>query len=106
MSLELYDNRVHAITLPPLALETSVAPSPRADWSLLHDINVDVSVRLGLARLRLKDLLGLKPGNVIMLDTALDTDVGVLVDGHVIAQGALIAQERRFGVRITATAEN
>ena len=106
MSTELEGNRVRAITLPGLTPDTATAANSHADWSLLNDIEVVLCVRLGSAHLRLWDLLGLASGDVLTLDTALDGDVTVLMDGHLVALGALIAHERCFGVRITATAAN
>jgi flagellar motor switch protein FliN/FliY len=104
LSAAAEDNRVYAVTLPALVPDAAPLTPPRPDWSVLDDIEVVLSVRLGAATLRLKELLALAPGDILALDTALNADVTVLVDGHLVAMGALVASECRFAVRVTRTA--
>jgi flagellar motor switch protein FliN/FliY len=67
----------------------------------LGSVKVAVSVRVGGAETSVAELLQMKPGAVLALDRLVDEPLDVLVDGHVVARGALVAVGEHFGVRIT-----
>jgi len=71
------------------------------DVSFLYDIPVQVSVRLGGARLLLRDLLGLGPGSVVELDRMAGEPLEVLVNGRLLARGEAVVVNGKFGVRLT-----
>jgi flagellar motor switch protein FliN/FliY len=75
-----------------------------ARWPFLGSVKVQVSVRVGGAEVSVAELAGLKQGAVLSLDRLVDEPLDVLVDGHVVAQGMLVAIGEHFGVRITETA--
>jgi flagellar motor switch protein FliN/FliY len=50
------------------------------------------------------ELLEMKQGAVLVLDRAVEAPLDILVDGHVVARGTLVAVGEHFGVRITETA--
>jgi flagellar motor switch protein FliN/FliY len=67
---------------------------------LIHDIDVRLTVELGRAQLRLRDVLGLAEDSVVMLDRLIDEPLDVMVNGKLIARGEVIAEGNRFGLRI------
>jgi flagellar motor switch protein FliN/FliY len=73
-------------------------------WPFLGSVKVRVSVRVGGADTSVAELLALKSGAVLTLDTLAEEPLDVLVDGHVVARGTLVAVGDYFGVRITETA--
>jgi len=79
-----------------------IATSP---MPYLDAIPVTVSVRVGQASLRVADLVALKAGSVLSLDAMVDRPLDVLVSGHVIARGTLVAVDDHFGVRISEVAD-
>jgi flagellar motor switch protein FliN/FliY len=65
---------------------------------------VSIAVSVGRARLTVEQLLLLNENSVLTLDAAIDDPVELLVDGQVIARGALVETENGgVGVRIIET---
>ena len=65
---------------------------------------VSIAVSVGRARLTVEQLLKLAEDSVLALDAAIDDPVELLIDGRVIARGALVETENGgVGVRVTET---
>ena len=64
-------------------------------------IAVRASVEVGAIRLPLRDVLGLQPGQVHLLDRRVDQPVDVLIADRLVARGEIVAVGDRFGVRLT-----
>jgi len=69
-------------------------------FDLIHDIDVRLTVELGRAQMRLRDVLDLAEDSVVMLDRLIDEPLDVMVNGKLIARGEVIAEGNRFGLRI------
>ncbi len=69
-------------------------------FGLIHDIDVRLTVELGRAQMRLRDVLDLAEDSVVMLDRLIDEPLDVMVNGKLIARGEVIAEGNRFGLRI------
>lgn len=67
----------------------------------LGSLKVKVTARLGDADVSVAELMGLKTGATLALDRLIDQPIDLLAEGHVIAQGTLVAVGDHFGVRIT-----
>lgn len=74
--------------------------APIGGANLLDDISVTLSVELGRKQMPLKDILSLGPESVVALDRLTDEPLDVLVNGRVIAQAEVVAQEGKFALRI------
>lgn len=76
---------------------------PRAAVGIdrLSDVELTVTVELGRANLRVRDLLRLGEGSVLELDRTAETPVDILVNGRVIASGEVVVVGDELGVRIT-----
>ena len=70
----------------------------------LSAVRVPVSVRVGQTELSVAELLALKQGAVLPLDALVEQPLDVLVYGHVVARGRLVAVDDHFGVRISEAA--
>jgi flagellar motor switch protein FliN len=68
---------------------------------LIKDVRVKVVVSVGRAELTVAELFALKDDSVIELEAATTDPVEVMLDGKVIARGALVAVGDRFGVSVT-----
>jgi flagellar motor switch protein FliN/FliY len=66
---------------------------------LLH-IEVPVSISLGRAQMRMKDVLALNSGSIVELEQELGDRVEVRVNNCVIARGEMVAVDGNYGVRI------
>lgn len=64
-------------------------------------LKVKITARLGETELSVAELIELKVGATVALDRALSQPVDLLAEGHVVAQGTLVAVGEHFGVRIT-----
>lgn len=68
----------------------------------LGDVELKVEVVLGRARLRLQELLDVRPGQAIELDRARNAPVDVLVNGTLFARGEIVViDDTNLGVRVT-----
>ena len=93
------------IELEPFS-ELPLAGSPLLGrvMPFLDGVKVRVSVRVGGAETSVGQLAELKQGAVLTLDRLVEEPLDVLVDGHIVARGVLVAIGEHFGVRITEVA--
>ncbi len=81
--------------------DTRIAPEAGVNiMDMVLDIPVRLSVELGRTKIPIKDILQLKPGSVVELDTMAVDLVDVLVNGHLIAQGEIVVVNDKFGIRL------
>jgi flagellar motor switch protein FliN/FliY len=77
------------------------APIFAGGLSAIHSVKVRLRVSVGQATMSIGELLSLKEGGVLKLDTPLDLPVEILLEDKVVARGQLVAVDDNFGVRIT-----
>ncbi|WP_343248412.1 flagellar motor switch protein FliN [Diplocloster hominis] len=68
---------------------------------LIMDVPLNVSVLVGSAKRRLRDVLNLNNGSVVELDKQADAPVDIIVNGQLIARGEVVVIDDNFGVKIT-----
>jgi flagellar motor switch protein FliN len=86
------------------SLTASAAEKPLiagASLPFVRSVKVRVWVRVGEAEVTVGELLDMKQGAVLPLDRLVDQPLDVMVDGHVVARGTLVAVGDHFGVRMT-----
>jgi flagellar motor switch protein FliN/FliY len=69
---------------------------------LLRDIELSVTVEVGRARLRVRDLLALHEGSIVELDRPVGSPVDLLANGRAIARGEIVLVDDQLGIRVTA----
>lgn len=74
----------------------------KTGMSHLEDVHIEISVELGQANLKVKEVLGLAEGSVIKLDKAVGDAVEVIMNQQRFARGEVIIVNDAFGVRIAA----
>ncbi len=101
------DDRVReaaeASTAAGAGAEAAVDSSGSGDGSrlgLVLDVPLEVTVEIGSARMRVREILQLAKGSVIELDRPAGEPADVLVNGRVIARGEVTVVEGRLSVRI------
>ncbi len=67
---------------------------------LIRDIPLQLTVRLGRAKMTIKEILELGKGSIIELDRLAGEDVDLLVNGKLIAKGEVVVIEENFAFRI------
>ncbi len=84
--------------------KTAEAPpkvEPAGDgWQRILDIPVEMTVRLGQRRMRIRDLLRLEPNAILELDRNVDDPVELVVSGRVIARGEVLVDDDKLAIRI------
>ncbi len=69
-------------------------------WRRVVDIPVEMTVRLGRRRMRIRELLRLEPNAIVELDRRVDDPMEIVVNGRVIARGEVLVEEDRLAIRI------
>ena len=69
--------------------------------SVLENIDVRLTVEVGSAELKIKELLRLNEGSVIELDRRAGDPLDILVNGTMIAKGEVVMVGERFGIRFS-----
>ncbi len=69
---------------------------------LIMDVPLEITVELGRAKKKIKDILAFGTGSIIELDKMAGEPVEVLANGKVIAKGEVVVINENFGVRITS----
>ena len=75
-------------------------------FDFLKDVDVRLSVELGRASMKLRDIVALAEDSVVMLDRLVDEPLDVLVNGKLIAKAEIVSEGGRFGMRIIELAGN
>ncbi len=74
------------------------------NFSLLAEVELEVTVELGRRRLPLVDVLRLTTGSVIELENLVGEPLEVYANGRLIAEGEAVVIDEQFGIRITRLA--
>jgi len=80
-------------------------PIISADSPIFKDARVVLDAALGQAELSVQDILALKAGSVVELDTKLNGLVELRLNGAQVARGEIVAVNGSFGVRIVEIAQ-
>ena len=82
------------------------AQTPATETAAIHpevlqNISVTMSIEVGRASIRIKDLLRLTQGSVVELDRIAGEPLDLLVNNTVVAQGEVVIVNERYGIRLT-----
>ncbi len=80
---------------------SQIASAASSNMSLLMDVPMNVTVELGRASRKIKEILSLNVGSVVELDKLSGEPVDILVNGKIIAKAEVVVIDENFGVRIT-----
>jgi flagellar motor switch protein FliN/FliY len=72
-----------------------------ANFRLLQDVDVKLTVEIGSTRLTLRELLALGETSVIELDREADELLDVFVNGTLIGRGEVVTVGDKYGVKMT-----
>ena len=68
---------------------------------VLENIDVKLTVQVGSAELKIRELLRLNEGSVIELDRLAGDPLDILINGTMIAKGEVVMVGERFGLRFS-----
>ena len=90
------------------AAETSAGETAREgeragfeNLRVLENIEVELTVVVGSAEMKIRDLLRLNEGSVIELDRLAGDPLDILANGTIIAKGEVVMVGERFGIRFS-----
>ena len=68
---------------------------------VLQNISVTLSIEVGRAMIKIKDLMRLTQGSVVELDRSAGEPLDLLINNTVVAQGEVVLVNERYGIRLT-----
>ncbi len=68
---------------------------------VLENIPVTLSIEVGRAVIKIRDLMRLTQGSVVELDRIAGEPLDLLVNNTVVAQGEVVLVNDRYGIRLT-----
>jgi flagellar motor switch protein FliN/FliY len=87
-------------------LTANEAPTETTDKGQIHtdvlqNIPVTLSIEVGRAQIKIRDLMRLTQGSVVELDRIAGEPLDLLVNNTVVAQGEVVLVNDRYGIRLT-----
>lgn len=82
-------------------MDVNLTGSQKDNLQLLMDVPLQISVEIGTARRKVKDILEFSQGTIIELERQAGAPVDIIVNGNLIAKGDVVVIDDNFAVRIT-----
>lgn len=95
------ENTAEAQELPEGEEGVAEAERGQINPEVLQNIPVTISIEVGRASLKIRDLLRLSQGSVVELDRLAGEPLDLLVNSTVVAQGEIVLVNDRYGIRLT-----
>ena len=67
----------------------------------MNSVSVPLVVEIGRTRMKVKDLLNIKPGSVIPFEKIVGEPMDMLVSERLMARGEVVVVNERYGIRIS-----
>ena len=92
-----------ALTRRAAAVPVDMTAS-EANLPLMLDITLTLTAELGSIDMSVENILALRPGSIIGLDTFTEEPTNVMVNGRLLGHGEVIVLEEQFGIRLVDVA--
>jgi flagellar motor switch protein FliN/FliY len=99
-SLSALENSVPAQPFDLPSFQQSIQEVRGASIELLRDVDLNVKIELGRARMLVEDVLKLGEGSVVELDKLAGDPVDVYVNDRLVARGEVLVLNDNFCVRV------
>lgn len=95
-----------AVNVQPAQLESfdtaaHLSGGQQDNLQLLMSVPLNITVEIGSARRKVKDILEFTQGTIIELERQAGAPVDIIVNGNLIARGDVVVIDDNFAVRIT-----
>jgi flagellar motor switch protein FliN/FliY len=80
---------------------TEATDKGQINTDVLQNIPVTLSIEVGRAQIKIRDLMRLTQGSVVELDRIAGEPLDLLVNNTVVAQGEVVLVNDRYGIRLT-----
>ena len=91
----------HAEDKDPSLVDFQPSQPGTINPEVLQNIVVSLSIEVGRAQIKIKDLMRLTQGSVVELDRIAGEPLDLLVNNSIVAQGEIVLVNDRYGVRLT-----
>jgi len=81
--------------------ENAMVEKETINPDVLENIPVTLSIEVGRAVIKIRDLMRLTQGSVVELDRIAGEPLDLLVNNTVVAQGEVVLVNDRYGIRLT-----
>jgi flagellar motor switch protein FliN/FliY len=88
------------------ALSDTARPAEPLPPDVLADVDVSVAAVLGAARMTVREILGMRPGTLIHLDSLAGQSVELRVNNVPVAGGEVIVVDDQYAVRLNTIGTN
>lgn len=88
------------------AMDFGLPTDQQDNLKLLMGVPLEISVEIGTAKRKVKDILEFTQGTIIELERQAGAPVDVVVNGNLIARGDVVVIDDNFAVRITEIVKN
>lgn len=82
-------------------VEAGTSDNGQINVDVLQNIPVTLSIEVGRAVIKIRDLMRLTQGSVVELDRLAGEPLDLLVNNTVVAQGEVVLINERYGIRLT-----
>lgn len=72
---------------------------------LLNEVSISLTIEIGRAQIKIRDLLNLTKGSIIELNKSAGDPVDIYANGKLIATGSIIMANGKYCVRVTSIPE-
>lgn len=79
---------------------------PAANFRLIADVPIRLSVQVGSTSMKLSDLVELVEGSIVELDRQTHELLDIMANGTLIAKGEVVTVNGRFGIRVVDVVAN
>lgn len=86
---------------PQFGAQNAANPNVNGNMDLLMGVALDVSVEIGKAKRKIKEIIEFGQGTVLELNKQAGAPVDIVVNGRLLARGDVVVIDDNFGVRIT-----
>lgn len=83
------------------AMDFGIPTDQKDNLKLLMGVPLEISVEIGTAKRKVKDILEFQQGTIIELERQAGAPVDIVVNGNLIARGDVVVIDDNFAVRIT-----
>ena len=87
--------------LTPTEAPNEATDKGHINTDVLQNIPVTLSIEVGRAQIKIRDLMRLTQGSVVELDRIAGEPLDVLINNTVVAQGEVVLVNERYGIRLT-----
>ena len=99
------NTNVQPIEFSVAEAEPTGKPLVQHDLALIENLSVQLDTQIGAASMSVKELYALRQGDIVSLNTAINDDINLLLNGNVVARGKLVAADGHFAIEVTTLSQ-